>query len=461
MKTLKYRMIFWAAISAMLLNACIHGYYFPEEMDNLSVFVEELEFEAGGETQFVEVSTNAKSWTAGTKDTWIKINLEENKFSVKVDNHSDAKQDRIGIITVKAGEATPATITVTQLATAFYVDREVVKLQSASAGKGVNIVLMGDGYTANDMRKRSGKYEQDMREAVDHFFSVQPFIRYRDHFNVYMVAAISNREGVSVKATGKNVDTKFSAIWDGGNSTKLDCNKELVFKYVDAISELSETHYHDLTIILPINADIYAGTCWMYYPDNYTGNGTGASIALCPVSRNYKGKIEGDFRSIVLHEAAGHGFAKLADEYIVYSTTIPLTEKNLAVTQKTAYDWWENVDFYSNIKNTSWSGFAGKAKYHMTSVYEGADYYAKGIWRAEQNSCMNDNVAYFNAPSRWAQVKRIKKLAWMNYSFEQFLQEDVVPEYPKGTQTKNMEDFVPLASPVFVQNLPEKLKVEN
>jgi len=334
-----------------------------------------------------------------------------------------------------------------------YHDKEVVKLQSATTGKGVNIVIMGDGYTSNDMRKRTGKYEMEMREAADHFFSVQPYMRYRDYFNVYMVVAISNQEGVSVKSTQKTVDTKFGTIWDG-NSTGLDCNKNVIFKYLNAISELKTVHTDDITIIIPINADIYAGTCWMYHPTKNFVNGSGASIALCPVSRS--GKRGWDFKSLVLHEAAGHGFAKLADEYSLYDTTIPHEEKCKIKTRKKDWNWYENIDFYSNITSTSWKGFANISKYNVVDAYEEAYYYAKGVWRPEQNSCMDDNVSYFNAPSRWAQVMRIKKLAGFDYTFEQFLKEDIVPEYPSGTSTKSMEKFVPLAPPVVMENLPER-----
>ena len=450
----KSMMMLAVAAGVIFLNACE---FFLEDFmqkDELSVPVTELEFEADGELQFVTVDTNVSSWSASTKDTWMTISHEENQFSVKAKNHSDTKNDRTGIITVKAGEATPVTIIVTQLKEEFYNDRDVIKLQSATVGKGVNIVLMGDGYTSKDMRKRAGKYELEMREAADHFFSVQPYIRYRDHFNVYMVVAVSNQEGVSVKTPAKKVDTKFSAIWEGGKSTGLDFDNDMVFEYVETIDELSSVHLHDITVILPINADFYAGTCWMWYPTNYKGAGAGFSVALCPVSRNFKGNIGGDFRALVLHEAGGHGFAKLADEYLTYNSTITLTEKNKVIQQKNDWDWRENVDFSSDMTKTTWSGFASRSKYNMVSAFEGAYYYTKGVWRSENNSCMNDNVAYFNAPSRWAQVRLIKKLAGLSYTFAQFLQEDVIPEYPAGTHAKSAEEFVPLAPPVVMENLP-------
>jgi len=63
---------------------------------------------------------------------------------------------------------------------------------------------------------------------------------------------------------------------------------------------------------------------------------------------------------------------------------------------------------------------------------------------------MNNSVLYFNAPSRWAIVRRIMYLAGIDYSFEQFLQDDVVPAYPTSTRSSSVDKpFVPLAPPVL------------
>ena len=44
-------------------------------------------------------------------------------------------------------------------------------------------------------------------------------------------------------------------------------------------------------------------------------------------------------------------------------------------------------------------------------VYEGGYEYQYGVWRSEENSCMNNNVPYFNVQSRWAIVNRIMKFS--------------------------------------------------
>jgi hypothetical protein len=400
-------------------------------------------------SQSIAITTDQPSWDYSVTQTgWLTVNRTIAGLDISADENA-GDDPREATITVTAGDLSEI-LTITQGIDGFFRDREVVKLQSAATAKGANIVLMGDGYTEEDMPKGVGKYERDMRAAVEHFFSVYPFSRYRDHFNVYMVVAISNEAGISNKSTGKNVDTKFKTLWEGGNSTGIGCDDGMVFEYLDEISELLSVNAHEISVILPINANIYAGTCWMYYPSGTSNFGFGASICLCPVGRS--------FREIVVHEASGHGFAKLMDEYVYYrNETIPNSMKNSINSGKRNYGWYENVDFFADITLTSWSGFAGFPKYNMVGAFEGAYMYGKGIWRPEHNSCMNDNTLYFNAPSRWAQVWRIKKLAGLSYSFEQFFQDDEIPQYPARISGKEAEkELPPLAPPVVRDKLPER-----
>ena len=86
--------------------------------DKLTVSEEELEFIADDtEDQFVEVETNVKGWTVSRPSSarWITIEKEDDGFFVSVDKNTGTS-DRYGTITVKAGEATPVTVEVVQLA---------------------------------------------------------------------------------------------------------------------------------------------------------------------------------------------------------------------------------------------------------------------------------------------------------------------------------------------------------
>ena len=414
------------------------------EMRYLSAFPLAIQMKPDIASDVIYIATDQPAWTYNIvqNGNWLTATKSDDRLQLSATANS-SEQKRQATIQIAAGGLTE-TVTITQdeRASGKYVDKEVIKLQSATIGKGIDIILMGDGYTVKDMDKGSGKYEKDMREAANYFFSVYPYTEFRNYFNVYMIAAISNQEGTSDKSTNTWVDTKFETVWEGGRSTGIECNDEIVVEYLEAIDALEFADIDDLTVIMPINSKIYAGTCNMYYYDSFPYDfANGFSICMCPVG-SY-------FMDVIIHESCGHGFAKLMDEYVYYSDKpIPFSDKLLINTLK-KYGWYENVDFYSDIMLTSWKGFANLPKYSMVGTFEGGYMYGKGIWRPELNSCMNNNVPYYNAPSRWAMVKRIMRLAGINYSFAQFLQDDKIPVYPTSLRRQDPKTFIPFAPPVI------------
>ena len=415
------------------------------ELRYLSVLPSEIEWDYRASNASIEVVTDQPSWTYSVTaiGDWLTAEKTDTQLTLSA-AENQRYETREATILIAAGGLNESVTVVQDQSTAFrYSDKETVKLHSATVGKGVNIIMMGDGYTVKDMNKGTGKYEQDMRKATETFFSVYPYNKYRDHFNVYMVAAISNREGISNESTGLMIDNKFKTVW-AGKSTLITCDDDIVVEYVDAISDLTTVNIHDLTVIMPINANIYAGTCNMWIA--YQNFGNGFSISMCPIG-NY-------FEEIIMHEAGGHGFAKLADEYYANPTyyhpyeTIPDDDRD-DINYVKKFGGYENIDLYGDIILTSWKGFSDLSKYQIVGTFEGAYTYGKGIWRPEYNSCMNNNIPYFNAPSRWAQVRRIKKLAGLDYSFSQFLQDDIIPAYPATTRRYDDKTFIPLAPPVI------------
>lgn len=50
--------------------------------------------------------------------------------------------------------------------------------------------------------------------------------------------------------------------------------------------------------------------------------------------------------------------------------------------------------------------------------------HARGVYRSEVNSVMNNNVPYFSSWSRQIIVERIKKVAGEKFSFEEFVAND-------------------------------------
>jgi hypothetical protein len=171
------------------------------------------------------------------------------------------------------------------------------------------------------------------------------------------------------------------------------------------------------------------------------------SVSMCPVF------TQGDyFRRIVVHETCGHAFGKLLDEYITNKgQTMPAKEASNITNAKKYYDIYANIDVSPDISETSWADFDGVNGYSMVGTFEGGNYYTYGVWRPEFNSCMNDNVLYFNAPSRFAQIRRIHKWGGTDthYTIEEFIADDIRPPYPTTTRTAD-RNMPPLGPPILL-----------
>lgn len=322
------------------------------------------------------------------------------------------------------------------------VNGAVATLQRASEGRGIDIIIMGDGYTASQIA--SGKYRRDLSTAIEALFSEEPYTSFRHLFNVYEVTVVSPNAGYG------NGDTALEGFF--GDGTLVGGNHDIVAAYAELAVE--PIRIHESLIIVIMNRAYYAGTCYMFNPIRTTDYGTGASMAYFPL-----GTDDEMFSQIVLHEAGGHGFAKLADEYAYESMgRIPAEEVIAGKAMYEDWGWMKNVDYTSNTALVRWSKFINDTRYYFEGLgaYEGGDTYWKGVWRPTYNSIMRDNTGGFNAPSREAIYYRIHKLAYGNswrYSYENFVAWDSRNRRfsaPASHQSDSSTTFVPLHPPVVV-----------
>ena len=68
-------------------------------------------------------------------------------------------------------------------------DGNVTQLQRHKVGKGIPIVIMGDGFVDKDIKE--GKYRKATTLTLDALFSIYPMTVLRDYFDVYEVTAVS------------------------------------------------------------------------------------------------------------------------------------------------------------------------------------------------------------------------------------------------------------------------------
>lgn len=326
--------------------------------------------------------------------------------------------------------------------TDFSADGKVYTLQTASEGNGINVVLMGDAFS--DREIADGTYESVMRQAAEAFFSEEPYTSFRDMFNVYYVNAVSKNEGYVSEG-----ETVFSCYFGGG--TTVGGKDELCMQYAQSVGFTNE-QMDDVLIIVMMNSTQYAGTCYMYYSTAYTSDyGKGTSVAYFPIGTSYE-----DLAAILQHEAGGHGFAKLEDEYAYeYMGEIPASEITFNQDMRTNYGWGKNADYTSDSNQVYWSKFINDSRYASENlgVYEGACTYWTGAYRPTENSIMRYNTGGFNAPSREAIYYRIHKLAygetWI-YDYEEFVNWDLNQRARSRTSVVPQKQYPPTAPPVII-----------
>ena len=285
-------------------------------------------------------------------------------------------------------------------------DGKVMTLQTASVGNGINIVFMGDAYTDRDMAP-GGLYETLMTQAMEEFFAEEPYKTFRNRFNVYAVKVVSKNGRI-----GADYETALGITF--GNRTEVSGNTDKCYEYalrVPAITDLN-----NLLVCVMVNTRRNAGTAHMDVSKQ-------SSVAFVTAFGNDPSL----FGSALCHEAGGHGFAFLADEYYELNETAPASHIDYYNSLYNQYGWFSNVDFTNDKSAIRWSSFLSDSRYkEQVGIFEGGALYAKGVWRPTANSLMNMNMDGFNAPSRWAIYKRIMELSGESYSFASFLEYDEV-----------------------------------
>ena len=296
-----------------------------------------------------------------------------------------------------------------------YAEDEIITLQQATKGNtgGINLVFLGDGYDAKDISE--GKYMEAMQEQVENFFGIEPYKTYRDYFNVYTSIAVSPETGIGAVNTIRYA--KFETTFTGG--VGLKCDYDAVFNYALRMPTVTKDNLKQSLIIVTPNSTDYGGICQMWED--------GSAIAFCPMS-TYGYPL--DTRGVLQHEAGGHGFGKLGDEYIYHNSFIDFCDCTCcghveALNYYFSLGWFENLSLTGKMHEVPWSHLIFDDRYSdIVDIFEGGYMHNRGVFRSEQNSCMNNDIPYYSTISRESIVKRIKRYAGEEYSFEEFVAND-------------------------------------
>ena len=290
--------------------------------------------------------------------------------------------------------------------TDFSKDGEVYSLQMHSKGKGIQIVITGDGYS--DRLIADGTYDSVMREAMEGFFSREPYRSLRDYFDVYVYTAVSKNEVIGANTA---LETKFTGQFNGSSGHVSSDSQLIIERLRNVSSSFGRTDLKDMVVIVVLNSTAgYRNNCIMYSDGFSLGN-----------------TMKDELKSTLVHEACGHGFAHLADEYVESGNEEnAITESEIQALKNTQERGrYLNVDVTNNAEDVLWAPFLKDDRYknEQLGVYEGGFYYSKGVYRASENSVMRHHgpEVQFNAQGRWLIYRRVMNLAGEECDFEQFL----------------------------------------
>lgn len=399
---------------------------------------------------FVLRAPSGEKWSVESKPEWVTVEpmsgTGKTDVTVTVNTLEQGAGNRYGEIKFLLDEKDyRSTMTVEQY-DYQYGDGDMITLQESTKGAGVNIVLMGDCFDAKDISE--GKYLNAIQDAYGYFFDIEPYLTYKDYFNVYGVFGMSADSGMGTVNTIR--EARFGSQYTLNEG--VSPNFETTFAAA-CLAPINDDVSKTLVIMIENSSD-YSGLCYMW--------GDGSAVAVVPMSED---PAPYDFRGLVHHEAGGHGFGKLADEYIYYNSfiqTCPFNCSVLEVETMKSYGFYDNISLTGDMYSVPWSHMIYDPQYSNTvDVYEGAFMHSRGVFRSEPTSCMDKNIPYYNAISREAMVKRIMDYAGEEYSFENFKANDkeALPSvstksdwmWSEGTGTSSRFDQMP---PKFMGEKP-------
>lgn len=296
---------------------------------------------------------------------------------------------------------------------AAYADQVVAIHESGDPARKVDLLLLGDGYTAG---------EQDMfiaraKELTAILFETSPFKERKNDFNIWALAPAAAESGVSRPSTNTYRDAPLGTTYDAFRAVRY----VLTFDNHNMRRIASSTPYDFIEILT--NTETYGG---------------GGIYGLFSTAA-----ADSEWAPYLFVHEFGHHFAGLADEYytsasvyeppetiaepyepnvtalldpaelkwkhlVAPNTPLPtpwpkaeFEEHSIAVQERRAAMRAANVSesemnaLFNYTKEYS-EGLFSKAEYRdAIGAFEGANYEAQGYYRSEQNCIMFTRVDYF------------------------------------------------------------------
>ncbi|MDR1369575.1 MAG: IgA Peptidase M64 [Dysgonamonadaceae bacterium] len=244
-------------------------------------------------------------------------------------------------------------------------DHKITKLQyNGDPSQKVDLVVLAEGYTSDEQQK----FLQDARRLCDSLFSLAPYDKHKDDFNIWAVHLESKNSGTDYPGIDKWSDTALnSGFWTFDSERYLTIADYLPIR--DAIWNVPS----DAVMIL-VNSEKYGGGgIYNFYAIGTADNRLSARV--------------------MAHEF-GHNFAGLGDEYFdsstsyenFYSLKTEPWEPNITTLVHFESKWKDMIPAGTPVPTPVDHSDPGKI-----GVFEGGGYISKGIYRPQDRCLMRDN----------------------------------------------------------------------
>lgn len=178
----------------------------------------------------------------------------------------------------------------------------------------INIVILGDGYTQNQLEK----FVDDARNGSEALFNELPYSNYQNYFNVFLIKVPSNKSGAADDPENL-IDNYYGSTYNAYGIQRL----------------LVPMRVAKVTNVLANNFPTYDQVMMIVNDTRYGGSGGWISTS----------STHADAFELVLHEL-GHSFADLIDEYWAGEQ---YAREGINMTQETNLDLLKWINWYRDL----------------------------------------------------------------------------------------------------------------
>ncbi len=162
---------------------------------------------------------------------------------------------------------------------------------NGSPNKKVDILIMGDGYTRDDMEK----FRKDLKHFTETLFSYEPFKTHKEDFNVRAIEVISAESGIDMPDLNIWKNTALGTMYNTFGSARYILTEDNRI-----LRDIAGTAPYDFITILINDKRYGGGGIFNLYTTSFT--------------QTAKPGYEWEMDYVYVHEF-GHCFAGLGDEY--------------------------------------------------------------------------------------------------------------------------------------------------